>query len=153
MSLPTKVAMSAVHRRLVVLGLCAMAACAAASCGQRPVEIPADVKVGAPVSLPTPRIAPNQAAPEILAMHFSSLNLHRGDRWSGEFVTGTSVASIEVRTNLFSIDVPRTGSGRFGFALNVLDAPPIFIRPYRLRVIARNSAGVELEQDLPFVIH
>ena len=85
-------------------------------------------------------------------MHFSSLSVARGSRWSGDFVTGSSVASVEVRTNLFSIDAPRRGIGRFGFDLDVLDAPPIFIRKYRLRVIARNSAGLEVEQDLPFEI-
>jgi hypothetical protein len=85
-------------------------------------------------------------------MHFSTLDVRRGGRWSGEFVTGTSVASIEVRTNLFSVDVPRIGYGRFAFDLDVLDAPPIFVRPYRLRVIARNSAGAEYEQDLPLWI-
>ncbi len=57
------------------------------------------------------------------------------------FVTTTNVASVEVRTNLFSINVPRVAYGRFAFRLDVLDTPPIFVRPYRLRVIARNSAG------------
>lgn len=85
-------------------------------------------------------------------MHFSTLDVRRGELFSGEFVTGTNVASIEVRTNLFSIDVPRTGYGRFAFTLDVLDTPPIFIRPFRLRVIARNSAGAEYERDLPFEI-
>jgi hypothetical protein len=142
--------MHSAYHRSVVLGLCAAIACASASCGRRPPEIPADAAIGASVALPTPRVEPNQAAPAILKMHFSSLDVRRGQRWTGEFVTGTSVASVEVRTNLFSIDVPRAGSGRFGFALNVLDAPPIFIRAYRLRVIARNSGGREYEQDLPF---
>lgn len=102
--------------------------------------------------MPTPRVEPNGAPPAILKMHFSSLDVRRGEKWSGEFVTGTNVASVEVRTNLFSIDVPRTEYGRFRFALNVFDAPQIFVRSYRLRVIARNSAGVEFEQDLPFVL-
>ena len=69
-------------------------------------------------SLPTPRVEPTDALPEILAMHFSSLNVHRGERWSGEFVTGTSVASVEVRTNLFrSTSLVRFRS--FEFAVNV----------------------------------
>ena len=102
--------------------------------------------------MPTPRIDSNLAPPQILAMHFSSLSVTRGQTWSGQFVTGSSVASVEVRTNLFSIDVPRAGVGRFAFAVRVLDLPPIFIRNYRLRVIARNSAGLALEQDLPFAI-
>ena len=57
-----------------------------------------------------------------------------------------------MRTNLFSINVPRRAPGRFAFTLNVLDTPPIFVRAYSLRVIARNSAGQEYEEDLPFRI-
>ena len=67
-------------------------------------------------------------------------------------MTGTNVASIEVRTNLFSINVPRIKPGRFAFTFTVLDTPPIFVRAYRLRVIARNSAGHAYEEDLPFRI-
>lgn len=127
-------------------------AATALGCASHLPGIPPDVSVGVPRALPTPRIEPRDALPVILGMHFSRLDVRRGQRFSGEFVAGTNVASIEVRTNLFSIDVPKTGPGRFAFQLDVLDAPPIFIRPYRLRVIARNSAGVEFEQDLPFQI-
>lgn len=127
-------------------------AAAALGCASHLPGVPADVAVGPARTLPTPRVEGRDAPPQILAMHFSALDVRRGRRFSGEFVTGTNVASIEVRTNLFSIDVPHVGEGRFAFQLDVLDAPPIFIRPYRLRVIARNSAGVEFEQDLPFRI-
>jgi hypothetical protein len=122
------------------------------ACASHLPAIPANVLVGTPTTLPTPRVQRNGAAPEILKMHFSALDVRRGERWSGQFVTGTNVASVEVRTNLFSIDVPRINFGHFAFTLDVLDVPPIFIRPYRLRVIARNSAGAELEEDLPFEI-
>lgn len=120
-------------------------------CASRPPEIPVNMAVG-PAALPTPRVAANGALPQILAMRFSTLDVRRGRHWSGTFITGTNVASVEVRTNLFSINVPRRGSGRFGFTLNVLDAPPIFVRAYRLRVIARNSAGAEYEIDVPLRI-
>jgi hypothetical protein len=83
-------------------------------------------------------------------MRFSALDIRRGQHWSGYFVTGTNVASVEVRTNLFSINVPHQAPGRFAFRLNVLDTPPIFVRAYRLRVIARNSAGQTYEVNLPF---
>lgn len=85
-------------------------------------------------------------------MRFSSLEVRRGERWWGRFVTGTNVASIEVRTNLFSINVPHLSPGVFAFSLDVLDVPPIFVRTYNLRVIARNSPGVEYEEDMPFQI-
>jgi hypothetical protein len=100
--------------------------------------------------LPTPPIEPNGAPPRILSMRFSSLDVRRGQHWSGAIVTGTNVASVEVRTNLFSINVPKRSPGRFRFTLDVLDAPPIFVRAYSLRVIARNSAGRVYEEDLPF---
>jgi len=63
-----------------------------------------------------------------------------------------NVASVEVRTNLFSIDVPRRRYGDFIFELRVFDVPPIFVRAYRVRVIARNSAGVQAEEDFPLRI-
>ncbi len=85
-------------------------------------------------------------------MRFSSLDVRRGESWAGAVVTPTNVASVEVRTNLFSINVPKRAPGRFSFTVDVLDTPPIFVRYYRLRVIARNSAGAEYEEDLPFRI-
>jgi hypothetical protein len=133
--------------RIGALGLAALFG----GCASHPPDVPVNAAVG-PIVLPTPRVEPNGALPRILAMRFSSLDVRRGQRWSGAFVTGTNVASVEVRTNLFSINVPHRSSGRFAFALDVLDAPPIFIRAYRLRVIARNSAGNTYEEDLPFRI-
>ncbi len=122
------------------------------ACASRLPDVPELVSIGNPAPLPTPRTAANDAPPQILAMHFSSLDVARGTTWSGSFVTTTNVASVEVRTNLFSIDVPRKAFGRFAFTLDVLDTPPIFVRAYRLRVLARNSAGKIEEQDLPFRI-
>ena len=137
------------HLRTLALGGFALLA----ACASHMPAIGSNVTIGsAPVVLPSPVIASSGALPTVLAMHFSSLDVARGGRWSGEFVTGSNVASIEVRTNLFSIDVPRTQFGRFAFDLNVLDTPPIFVRRYRLRIIARNSAGVKSETDLPFEI-
>lgn len=85
-------------------------------------------------------------------MRFSSLDVKRPATWSGRIVTSTNVASVEMRTNQFSISVPRTAFGDFRFDLNVLDVPPDFVRHYDLHVIARNAAGVEAEEDVPFRI-
>lgn len=99
-----------------------------------------------------PALGTPDGRPRILALWFSGDEVLRGKTWSGEIVTTTNVASVEVRSNLFSIDVPRRAFGRFAFDLHVLDVPPIFLRAYLLRVIARNAAGVETEEDLPFRI-
>ncbi len=114
--------------------------------------MPSNAIVGAVTALPTPKVEPNGALPKMLGMRFSSLDVRRGEHWSGWFVTSTNVASVEVRTSLFSINAPHVGPGRFQFTLDVLDTPPIFVRSYHLRVIARNSAGDEYEEDLPFRI-
>jgi hypothetical protein len=136
---------------LLRTGALAVTALLAACASSRIPDMPANVALGSP-TLPAPRVEPNDAPPRILAMRFSSLDIQRGEIWSGAFVTGTNVASIEVRTNLFSINVPKSSPGRFFFDLNVIDAPPIFVRRYNLRVIARNSAGITYEEDLPFEI-
>jgi hypothetical protein len=135
---------------LLRIGALAFTALFAACASQLPYP-PANVSVG-PTVLPTPLMEPNDAPPRILAMRFSSLDVRRGRYWSAAIVTGTNVASVEVRTNLFSIDVPKRAPGRFAFVLDVFDTPPIFVRAYRLRVIARNSAGLAYEEDLPFRI-
>ncbi|MGZ3503264.1 MAG: hypothetical protein ACXVAM_04315 [Vulcanimicrobiaceae bacterium] len=132
----------------------AVAACmmlALCACASAPVASPPNLHVGtSPATLPSPRARANDAAPQIQAIALSSLDVRRGQRWSGRIVTSTNVASVEIRTNLFSLDVPRTDFGRFAFTLNVFDLPPIFIRPYWLRVIARNAAGEAVEEDMPF---
>ena len=99
-----------------------------------------------------PLVASNDATPVLQDVVFNTLDVRRRSIWRGSFTTSTNVASVEVRTNLFSIDVPRTGFGKFRFSVDVLDLPPIFIRDYKLRVIARNSAGVASEEDMPLHI-
>lgn len=133
--------------------LASIALLALVGCVSHVPPLPRDVSVGvSPVAMPSPEILGNDALPKLLAMHFSSLDLRRGTTWSGSFVTSTNTASVEVRTNLFSIDVPRTSFGVFAFKLALFDWPPIFTRSYALRVIARNSAGLRSEQDLPLVM-
>lgn len=127
-------------------------ACALAACGSHAAGVPSNVVFGDARPLPTPQIARSDAPPRIVAMRFSSDDVRRGETWNGALVTSTNVASVEVRTNLFSIDVPRRTFGDFRFSLRVYDVPPIFIRAYRVRVIARNAAGQSVEEDLPFRI-
>lgn len=130
----------------------AIAAVLLAGCASHVTSVPANATFGARPALPAPNLAAPNARPRILAIWLSGNDVRRPENWSGEIVTSTNVASVEVRTNLFSIDVPRRAFGRFAFRLHVFDVPPIFIRAYDLRVIARNAAGAEAEEDLPFRI-
>jgi hypothetical protein len=128
-----------------------LTAIALVACAGPPPKLPSNATIGARAfgAVASP---PAGAPPKIVGMAFSSLDVVRGSVWSGDFTTSTNVASLEVRSNLFSINVPRTTFGRFRFAVDVYDLPPIFIRGYALRVIARNTAGVEAEEDVPFRI-
>jgi len=129
------------------------AAATVAACASTPTPLPANASVGhMPRAWPSPRVATPIAQPQIVAMYFSALSVPRGTTWRAAFVTTTNVASMEVRTNLFAIDVPKVGAGRFAFSLEVYDTPPIFLRKYRLRIIARNAEGELVEEDAPFEI-
>ncbi len=110
------------------------------------------MSLGTAKTLPAPIVAANAAPARIVAMHFSSNDVRRGQTWSGTIVTTTNVASVEVRTNLFSINAPRRNYGRFAFYVHVFDVPPIFVRRYTVRVIARNTAGAAAEEDFPLRI-
>lgn len=124
-----------------------------ASCASQPSSVPENVTVGSPERVTAgPAAAASDAAPRIVAMQFSSLDVKRPATWSGRIVTSTNVASVELRTNQFTISVPRTAFGDFRFNLNVFDVPSEFVRHYQLRVIARNAAGLEAEEDVPFRI-
>jgi hypothetical protein len=123
-----------------------------AGCASQTAAVPKNITFSGASSLPAPAVAANDAPPKIIAMHFSADQVNRGQTWSGEIVTTTNVASVEVRSNLFSINVPRRTFGRFAFALRVFDVPPIFVRAYLIRVIARNSAGEAVEEHFPFRI-
>ncbi len=129
-----------------------LAALLLSGCAAHAASAPANVSFGTRARLPAPPIAANDAAPRIVAAHFSSNDVRRGQTWSGVIVTATNVASVEVRTNLFSIDVPRRRFGLFAFYLHVFDVPPIFVRAYTVRIVARNTAGAAAEEDFPFRI-
>ncbi len=71
----------------------------------------------------------------------------------GTIIASTNVASVEVRTNLFSIDVPRRSYGDFRFTLHVFDVPPIFIRRVQAFASLRATPPAQrVEEDLPFRI-
>jgi hypothetical protein len=134
------------------LAAAAVFLCVLTACTAHTPTVPPNVSFGDAPVLPTPPVAGNAAPPRIVAMWFSGDDVRRGQTWSGRIIASTNTASVEVRTNLFSIDAPRRTFGDFQFSLRVFDVPPIFIRPYTLRVIARNSSGASVEEDLPFRI-
>ncbi len=121
------------------------------ACAPIPSHMPTNVSIGR--GLPaSPAPAGNAEAPRILAVRFNTLSVARPATWSGTVVTTTNVASVELRTNQFSLNLPRTAYGVFRFRVHVYDLPAEFLRRYSLRVIARNPAGDAVEEDVPFTI-
>ncbi len=105
-----------------------------------------------PAGWPQPRSLAVAAPPEIQALRFSSIDVRPGTVWNGDVVTSTNTASLEFQTNLFDFSAPRSRPGRFHFNLRLVDVPALFIRPYVLHVIARNTAGDVQQIDVPFRI-
>lgn len=121
-------------------------------CAPIPANVPANVSTGNVAALPSPAVAAGSAAPRILGARFNTLDVRRPQEWSGTIVTTTNVASVELKTNQFSLNIPRDRFGVFSFRIDVYDLPAEFIRRYSLRIIARNTAGDEVEEDVPFRI-
>ncbi len=85
-------------------------------------------------------------------MRFSSLDFPLGSAWYGAVVTSSNTTSVQFFTPLFDLMLPRQAPGRFTFRMHVLDLPAFLVRPYNLRVKARNAAGEVTEVDVPLVI-
>jgi cytochrome oxidase Cu insertion factor (SCO1/SenC/PrrC family) len=125
-----------------------------AGCVQALPTAPKLLSVGArvPAGWPRPLAAAIDAPPQIQAIRFSSADAQLGTVWDGDVVASTNTASVEFATNLFDFSPPRTQPGRFHFRFRMIDVPTTLVRPYVLHVIARNTAGVLSEVDLPFRI-
>jgi len=97
-----------------------------------------------PQPWPTAITASPDAKPEIVRVWLSRRDLQPGGFIDGKIATSTNVASLEVRTVVFSINAERSDFGQFHFHLHILDVPGISRgRNYDMQVIARNAAGVE----------
>jgi len=110
------------------------------------------VAVRLPANWPQPHRAGVAAPPEIQALRFSSLEARAGTDWDGDILTSTNTASVEIGSNLFDFSAPRSRPGSFHFNFHLIDFPAGLVRPYTLRVIARNTAGQTREVDVPFRI-
>jgi len=114
---------------------------------------PGNVFIGTrdPAGWPRPDLRSSGPA-QIQAMRFSSLDFPLGSEWYGAVVTSSNTASVQFFTPLFDFMLPRQSPGRFTFRTHVLDLPAFLVRPYNLRVKARNAAGEVTEVDVPLVI-
>lgn len=126
------------------LVLAALAATATAGCTDAPQgrALQSAAILQSPNPWPTPQVV-NDGPPHIAAFWMNETAIPSGSTWVGRAVTGTNVASLEVRTESFSFVAERTAFGQFRFKQRVLDIIPPYRRAYTLQVIARNAAGQE----------
>jgi cytochrome oxidase Cu insertion factor (SCO1/SenC/PrrC family) len=125
-----------------------------AGCAQALPDKPNALVVGAaiPGNWPQARIAAIDAPPRIQAIRLSSTAPRLGTIWDGDILTSTNVVGVNIATNLFNFNPPRTRPGHFHFSLKMIDVPSIFVREYLLTIVARNTAGRERQIVVPFRI-
>ncbi|MGB8151941.1 MAG: hypothetical protein WCE97_12195 [Candidatus Cybelea sp.] len=139
--------------RILAPALGVLAACSsiAVACAQAPSPVPSvSAPSQTPWPAPTPTIAilPPDAAPQILWWHLSSATPQAGDTLSVIVLTSSNVASVEVRVGGYSFNLPKTDVGRFEGAYAVPQLPFFMNHTLVLQIIARNTAGVPVENSV-----
>ncbi|MHB8147843.1 MAG: hypothetical protein ACYDGM_11380 [Vulcanimicrobiaceae bacterium] len=120
-----------------------------------PTAEPSATRVHAPTPTPTRKLVPIRAAdapPQIVSISISQSTMHPGQTISGTVVTSSNVASVELRVASYSIDMQKTGVGRFAMAYTVPNIPVAFRGSYTMQIIARNSAGDQASRGIPITI-
>ena len=118
--------------------------------GTPTVNVPAPAP-GATASAAVPSLAAD-AAPQIVNVAISKTTVHGGDTVSGEVVTSSNVASVEVRIAGFSMSMPKTSPGHFALSYQVPNVPFFFHKTYDMNVIARNARGEATSTSLPITV-
>jgi len=124
----------------------------AASASPQPSASPSQAPAATPSLSPAPLVLPPDAAPQIVDVHLNQNVIHSGDMISGTVTTSTNVASVELRIASYSVNVPRTDSGQFALSYQAPHIPWFARGNYTARVIARNTAGVTTERDIPIAL-
>ncbi|MBV9272036.1 MAG: hypothetical protein JO165_13160 [Candidatus Eremiobacteraeota bacterium] len=135
-----------IGQKLFLVALLGVSSCivACAPPPQAPEIRHLTVSAKPPMPWPSALVAKPDAAPQILRVWLSRRDLVPGGSIDGKIATSTNVASLEVRTVVFSINALRSDFGQFHFHLHILDVPGISRgRSYQMQIIARNTAGVE----------
>ena len=109
---------------------------------------PAPSGTPSPAPLPTPLVLPDDAPPQILAVHLSDPVFHSGELVTGTIITSTNVAAVEIRLMGRSRRIPRADFGVFQLSYTIPSVPFWLRKTYTAQVIALNSAGLQAEQDV-----
>jgi hypothetical protein len=118
-----------------------------------PVVTPAPVTNASPAPVPvaTPAVVmlPPDALPQILWIGLSSTTPHAGDPLAITVLASSNVASVELRVGGYGVSMNKTDVGHFESTTQVPSLPFFMNHNVTLQIIARNSAGIAIEQDVP----
>jgi hypothetical protein len=122
-----------------------------------PVVTPAPVSSTGPVATPNapPPVVmlPPDAAPQIQWISLSSTAPRAGDTLAVTVLASSNVASVELRVGGYGMGMNKTDVGHFESTSQVPNLPFFMNHNITLEVIARNTAGVAIEQDIPISVN
>ena len=91
---------------------------------------------------------PPDAAPQILWVSLSSTTPHAGDTVLVTVLASSNVASVELRVGGYGEGMTKTDIGHFQISSIVPRLPFFMNHSLTLQIIARNTAGSAVEQDV-----
>jgi hypothetical protein len=95
---------------------------------------------------------PPEAAPQILWIRLSSTTPHAGDALDVTVLTSSNVASVELRVGGYGESMPKTDVGHFEMTSTVPRLPFFMSHNLTLQIIARNTAGAAVQQNVPLQV-
>lgn len=105
------------------------------------------------MATPTVLMLAPDAPPRILWVGLSSATPHAGDTLAITVLTSSNVASVELRVGGYGSGMNKTDVGHFQLSSQVPRLPFFMSHNLTLQVIARNTAGNAVEQDVPLQVH
>jgi hypothetical protein len=134
------------------VGLLAACSLIAVAYAQVPSPVPSVSAASSqpPSPAPTPTIAILQpdAAPQILWWRLSSTTPQAGDILSVIVLTSSNVASVELRIGGYAFNLPKTDVGHFEGGYVVPQLPFFVSHQLLMRIIARNTAGISVQNGV-----
>lgn len=113
---------------------------------------PTAVPSASPVATPAILMLPPDAAPKILWYQLSSTTPRAGDVVSVTVLASSNVASIEIRVAGYGFNLNKSDVGHFEGTYQVPQLPLFAPHNFTLQIIARNTAGVQVQVSLPIQI-
>jgi hypothetical protein len=142
------------YRKLAVPAFGLLAACSLIAVAYAQVPSPVPSVSAAPSQMPSPAPTPTIAflppddAPQILWWKLSSTTPQAGDTLSVTVLTSSNVASVELRVGGYAFNLPKTDVGHFEGGYVVPQLPFFVSHQLFMRIIARNTAGVSVENGV-----